>query len=601
MAEIELLLETRRAPFPTPATLDMESGTVEVVLTTGAPVQRAGYIEALAIAPENVEFASRIPLLDSHRQTSITDIKGNVSNLRFEPGAIVATLTISDPTALAAIARGDVTGVSVGYRVKNWTESRDAESGKRIRTATKFEIVEVSLVAVPADIHATIRSKQVAEQETIEAPAGSTEIISDQPNTATRAKTNIQIRSIATLAGLDSNFADGLIDREATVEQARAAAFAELQSRNVNVSTIHVGPSGDDPAAVQTRMAEALASRATGADPSDSARQYMSLSLSDMARLSLQRAGQSGVAMLGREELLTRAMHTTSDFPNLLTATGNRILMPAYQAAESPLKKLARQRTSDDFRPMSLIKLGEFGKLQKVTESGEIKALSTGEATEGYSLETFGGMFNLSRKAIINDDLGAFARWAAMMGTAAAETEADQLIDLLTVSTGAGPIMGDGTRLFHADHGNLAAAGAAPDVDTLSTARLALRRQTGLDGESPISATPKYILVPPELETDVEKLLATLAAAKVDDQNPFSGKLTMLVEPRLTADDWYVFADPAALPVLEYAYLSSAQGPQLASRDGWEVLGREFRVVLDFGCGAVDWRGAYRNPGADEL
>ena len=50
--------------------------------------------------------------------------------------------------------------------------------------------------------------------------------------------------------------------------------------------------------------------------------------------------------------------------------------------------------------------------------------------------------------------------------------------------------------------------------------------------------------------------------------------------------------------MLEYAYLSSAQGPQLASRDGWDVLGREFRVILDFGCGAVDHRGAYRNAGA---
>lgn len=589
-------LETRAAAVSgfAPDTLDTDAGTVDVVLTTGAPVQRAGFVERLAIGRENVELAPRIPLLDSHRQTSITDIKGSVSNIRFEPGAIVATLNVSDPAALAAIARGDVTGVSLGYRVKSWADGRDPQSGKRIRTATKFEIVEVSLVAVPADANATVRSITV-EEDTIEAPAGTTE----QPGTATRAETNTQIRSIATLAGLTTAFADGLIDREATVEEARSAAFEEMQRRNVNVSTIRVGPSGDDPAVVQQRMAEALACRATGAEPSEAARAYMGLGMSDMARLSLQRAGQAGIAMLGREELLTRAMHTTSDFPNLLTATGNRILIPAYQAAESPLKRLARQRTADDFRPTSLIRLGEFGKLQKVTESGEIKALSTGEAREGYSLETFGGIFNLSRKAVINDDLGAFARWAAMMGTAAAETEADQLVGLLTAGGGLGPLMDDNMPLFYAAHGNRAADGGSPDVDTLSAARLALRRQTGLDGVSPISATPKFVLAPPELETTFEKLLAELAAAKVDDQNPFSGKLTLLIEPRLTDPAWYVFADPAVLPVLEYAYLSSAQGPQLASRDGWETLGREFRVVLDFGCGVVDWRGAYRDPGED--
>lgn len=585
-------LLTRRLALQ-PATLDLDAGTVDVVLATNAPVRRAGFVERLAIGPDNVALAARVPLLDAHRQTSIRDIKGRVENIRHEGGAIVATLHVTDPDTLAAIARGDVTGVSVGYRVKAWSESRDAATGDRIRTATKWELIEASLVPVPADPHCTIRSKPMEENEVVTEPEVTSEAVE------TRVEVNAQIRSIATAAGLDTVFSDGLIDREATAEQARSAAFEEMQRRtSVRIPTARVGPSGDDPAVVHTRMAEALACRMLGTEPSEPARPFMGLGMSDMARHLLTRAGVAGVGMLGREELVTRAMHTTSDFPNLLTAAGNRVLMPAYQAAQSPLKAMARQRNADDFRPMSLIRVGEFGKLKKVNEAGEIKALTTGEAIEGYSLETFGGIFNLSRKAIINDDLGAFTQWAGMMGRSAAETEADQLVQLLTQAAGLGPVMGDGKRLFHVDHGNLAGAGALPDVDELSAARLALRRQTGLDNESPINAPPKFLLVAADLETVAEQLLATLAANTVTEANPFSGKLTLAVEPRLPDGEWYVFADPAILPVLEYAYLSSAQGPQMASRDGWDVLGREFRVVLDFGAGAIDWRGAYRNPGA---
>lgn len=587
-------IETRAAVSSfAPSTLDMEAGTVDATLTTGAIVQRGSYWEELAIGPENVEFAPRIPLLDSHRQTSIADIKGSVSNIRFEPGAIAGTLNISDSVALAAVARGDLTGVSIGYRVKKWSERRDHKSGKLIRTAVLFEIVECSLVAVPADTPSTTRSYPVEENEVLE--PGQQEIISETPEPVTRAQATVIARA-ANVENPDQFVAD-VTTAGFSQQETRSLALQQQRERSAPVSNIRVGPSGDDPAVMQERMAEALACRAMGTEPSEAARPYINLGLSDMARLSLQRSGEAGVNSMSREETLTRAMHGISDFPNLLNATGNRILMPAYRAAESPLKRLGRQRTADDFRPISLLRLGESGKLQKVTEAGEIKSVSTSEAKEGYSLDTAGGIFSYSRKSGINDDLGAFARWSEMMGRAAAEYEADQLVALLTGN----PVMQDGKALFHADHGNRAASGAAPAVDTLSAARLALRRQKGLDGVSPISATPKFILAAPELETTFEKLLAELAAAKVDDQNPFTGKMTLLIEPRLSGDDWYVFADPAILPVLEYAYLSSAQGPQIASRDGWETLGREFRVVLDFGCGAVDWRGAYHNPGADDL
>jgi len=273
--------------------------------------------------------------------------------------------------------------------------------------------------------------------------------------------------------------------------------------------------------------------------------------------------------------------------------------MPAYQAAQSPLKRLARQALANDFRTMSRLKLGEVGALQKVTEAGEIKSTTRGEAAESYALDTYGSMFALSRKAIVNDDLGAFRDWGIAAGRAAAETEAALLWTLISQSSGAGPVMGeDGKRLFHADHGNLAASGAALGEAPLSAARLALRTMKGLDGKTPITATPKFLLVGPALETSAEKLLATISPATSSDVNPFAGKLELLVEPRITGNAWYVFTDPAQLAVLEYAYLSSAQGPQIASREGWDVLGMEFRVTLDFGSGAIDWRGAYRNAGA---
>lgn len=578
------ILETRAATIA-PATLNRDDGTVDVVLSTGAPVKRAGYVERLAIDPAAVTIAPRLPVLDSHRQASIQDVKGRVENVRFEVGQIVATLRISDPAALAAIERGDVTGVSIGYRVTKWQDSSDA-TGQRVRTATAWELVEASLVAIPADPQALIRSATLPQDVTA------------APDAAT-LETRAAIRAIATTAGLDSAWADSQIDSGADVTAARSAAFEAMTQRSAApIRTATVGASGDDPAVIQARQVEALSARMMGTAPTDAARPFMQMGLADYARDALTRSGTVGVAMMGREELLQRAMHTVSDFPELLTGAGNRVLADAYRRAESPLKQLARQRTAADFRPLLTFKVGNFTKLEKLTESGEIKALSTAEAKEGYSLETFGGIFSLSRKAIVNDDLGAFARWGEMMGQAAAETEAGQLLALLTANAGAGVTMGDGKALFHADHGNLAAAGSLLDVLSLDTARQAMRTQKMQDGKTPVNVVPRFLVVSPALETAAEKLLTSIQPNTTADVNPFGGKLSLIVEPRLTGNGWYLFGDPSTAPVLEYAYLSSAQGPQLSSRDGWEVLGREFRVTLDFGAGASDHRGAYRNAGA---
>jgi HK97 family phage prohead protease len=585
-----------------PTSYDSKERTFEAVISTGAPVPRRDtrgqFDEVLDLSSIDVDALTGLPVLDGHRQAGSEHAVGTIISARREGNGLVAKVRLSAADDVKNIAtkvsEGTLRGVSIGYSAASRTEG--VQSGRRTVTVSP-RIHELSIVSIPADPQAIIRNRKDVSSMTTEnrqTAENENRQTADNDNVAYRT----QVRAIARAAGQTAEWADQQIDSEADIVAVRAAAFEAMTTRQSPViRTQTAAPANDDPNVILERRTAALFARVNGAKPEDAARQYFNDGLVDHARAFVTMSGRS-VAGMDREQILRAAMHTTSDFSNLLTGVGNRTLMPAYQAAQSPLKALARQALHNDFRTASRLKLGEIGQLQKVTESGEIKSTSRGEAAESYALDSYGSLFALSRKAIINDDLGAFRDWGIAAGRAAAETEATLLWSLFSQSSGAGPVMGeDGKRLFHTDHGNLAASGSALADTSLSDARLALRSMKGLDGKTPISVVPKYLLVGPAKETAAEKLLTSITPNTADDVNPFAGKLTLLVEPRLAGNGWYVFADPASLAVLEYAYLSSAQGPQIASREGWDVLGMEFRVTLDFGCGPVDFRGAYRNVG----
>lgn len=105
------------------------------------------------------------------------------------------------------------------------------------------------------------------------------------------------------------------------------------------------------------------------------------------------------------------------------------------------------------------------------------------------------------------------------------------------------------------------------------------------------------MVVGPDLELTAEKLLTAIYAPRTEEVAVFAGKLTLVVEPRLTGKQWFLLADPARVPVISYAYLASAQGVQIQRQEAWDQLGLKYRAWLDFGCGWLDWRGAYRAAG----
>ncbi|MCC5996499.1 MAG: Mu-like prophage major head subunit gpT family protein [Oceanicaulis sp.] len=604
---IENTLETRALDFM-PQSANDEARTVELIASTGEAVRRddfeGAFVERLSLDAEAVDLSrvDGMPLLDNHKRQGLDDVLGVVRSARIEGGRLIITVQVSeraDPV-WRDIKSGILRNVSIGYGVDRFEDRLDAETGERVRTVTRWTLVEVSLVPVGADTGAKVRSLQ-----TMPPPAQTTQTTSPA-NVTNRATVNTEIRALAETFKLPAETVNGLIDRGASIDEARAAAVEHVRSTGDHtprpIARATVGYDNSDPAHLVTRAGEALFARSNPRhNLSEPARQYANMDTMDLARHCLQLRGINTTG-LARAEVITRALHTTSDFPQIFADTANRELRQAYEAAPAVLKTVARQSSARDFRARARLQLSGAPTLEKVNEAGEYKYGTMSEAGESYRIDTFGRIVGLSRQAIINDDVGAFTDLAGKFGQAAAEFEAQFLVDLLESNSGAGPVMSDDKTLFHADHGNLASSGAAlagdDGQDALSAARLSMRKRTGLDGK-PINAAPRYLVVPPELETDAERLLAAIQPAKSSDVNPFGGKLELLVEARLSsAIRWFVVADPARLEGLEYAYLQGSEGPQTETRAGFEVDGVEVKVRLDFGGGFTDYRSWYQDPGS---
>ncbi|MDP3263470.1 MAG: Mu-like prophage major head subunit gpT family protein [Tabrizicola sp.] len=583
MAQLDINL-TRAAVFQ-PSTWNAEAQTIEAVISTFADVVRrdskGAYLERLDPAGLNLSGLEGAPLLDGHRTESARDVIGSITGHRFEGGKLLATIRLSGAAdaapIVARIAEGTVRGVSIGYRVSKWTEEIDPETKTRIRKAVAWMINEASAVPIGADRGARFRSGDI--QMTTE--------------NEEKAQTRQEIRAIARSANLPADWADAHIDADATVTDVRAAAFEEIQKRGKALPVIKVGQANDDPAQVRTRAADALAFRMVGGDFPAASREFVGMSLRDIAADCLTRSGES-VRGMSADDLFQRSL-TTSDFPVLVSNAMGKVAAQAYQAAESPLKALARQRTLPNFKESTSIRIGEMGRLEEMTESGEFKHTNRAESGEVMRLKTFGRAINVSRKLLIDDDLNLLGDMTAAMGQAAAQTEAEEMVAMLTGN----PDLSDGTPVFDASRGNsVSGAPSALSETALSAARKHMRTVKGLDGKTTIAATPKYLVVSPDLETSAEKLLASIYAATTDDVAAFAGKLTLVVEPRLTGNTWYVLADPAQVPSLQYGYLAAAQGVQIQRQEAWNTLGLQYRAFLDFGSGWLDWRGAYRAAGA---
>src|SRR5699024_1837244 len=139
---------------------------------------------------------------------------------------------------------------------------------------------------------------------------------------------------------------------------------------------------------------------------------------------------------------------------------------------------------------------------------------------------------------------------------------------------------------------------AAIDPAGIAAGYAAMRKRKGVSGESFLAVEPRILLTGPDKEFEALQLLAPIQAAQASNVNPYVGKLTPATTPYITGNAWYRFADPAEVPVFMYGYLQGEEGPRLRTDEPFGQQGVAYSVELDFGCGATDYRGGYKNAGA---
>lgn len=567
-----------RALAIAPESYDESSRSVEAILSAGTAVRRYYFTEELEISAEAIDL-SRVtggicPLLDTHNQYELNAVLGRITDVRVENGQLIGRLNFSDTDAgravEARVAAGELRAISIGYRVTKWSITATDDQDHETWRAVAWELLEASLVPVPADPNAVVRSAPGTpahgsqEEEDMRrnlpgaaaaalAAAAPAPAVTNEPAAPVRSEPAapapapaagapaIAASRILELCGrteeLGPAFANELIRdseagtlTEATMQERIAARLIEARARpTVNANAAAHGTDDDS---YRQALADAVTLRATPSDALDddasrpaaqriaAAREFRGMTLMELARFHLGRTGVETRGM-GRLEIAGAALGmrygamTTSDFANALSFATNRRVRAAFEAAPQTFRPFISTGTLPDFKPTSIVGLGDAPALLLVPEMGEFKRGAISDTGLTYRLQTYGRVIALSRQAIVNDDKDLFGRIPTMFGRKAADLESDLVYGILLSN----PTMGDGQPLFSVGAGNLAGAGTAITVASVSAAETAMLQQKNDDGGY-INIRPEYLIVGPQKKVEAQVFLTAVTAQQTSQVNP---------------------------------------------------------------------------------
>lgn len=584
---------------------------------------------------------------------------GRVERVAIEDGRGVATVafdTDAESQVIAdKVASGTLRGVSVAYSVDR-TERVCADGEVTQLYVRHWTPMEISIVSIPADTTVGVgRSMegygagngpdaggntmgdpkdimearaQEAVQEADRAEQANADAGTVKPDTAQGRTVDDILRAerrrvsdITALCGEFGVDAARYIDDGSTLDQVRAAVLEQLRTRRP-LFTAQV--TRDESDKFRAAASDALLLRAGMRvdKPAEGARELRGLSLRDMLLEAVERDGGEaardarGMRLRGASELFDQLISSrayfspTAAFPSILDQTIDKAYTQGYQLAPTTFEIWTQRGTLTDFkRTQAQWRRGDAGELLLVPEGGELKHdVPTDERQGGRELHTYGRQFTMTREAFINDDIGFLTSLPARYALSTKLTLNRQVYQVLAGN----PTLEDGHALFGSEHGNLATAGAL-NLANLVAAMEAMTTQRNARGQV-IQVRPQYLIVPTGMGAYARMLLGSptikttalsSSATEMQAANPVYEALQVVEDPELLAQlgaggkyAWFLAANTATVDTIQVDYLNGVDTPTIRRMETPGQLGFVWDIYMDWGISVLDWRGLYKNPGA---
>lgn len=599
--------------------IDVENRRVRFCFMTQQPCYNWGVPEVCLCEKKNVDltrFNNGITtVLFNHDRDKVI---GRIDKVEFKDKRAYAEVILDDDefseSIFKKIQSGSLRGVSVGYiRQKTSCVEKDCEFegvryDERTYVTSKWELLEVSIVSIPADndtgvgrdlgdvnidiVEALPQNISQKEQNTM-----AEQIEKQQPIDvaaeraaackAERERTNI-IMALCKKYEISAEQQEKFLTEGTSVDAVRSAVLEILAEKNKPAS---VQAKGDMQADFRRAMADAMCLRTNVKldTYAEGAKEMQDMTLRSMMEEVLERDGVSNVRRLRSDELVERAMGSGA-FQGIIDDFANKTKEAAYKEQPFIFKNFVSLGSNKDFKPNYKYQLGLSGLPRLMPhESAEFTYEEATDARVSTMVHTYGKGIKFTREIFINDELGEVKDTISMQAGGFRRLQEMLFFQTLTGIT------------FSAQKKNIVITNKDISARAYGEAKVLMMKQKDINNQGFIGVAPAFVLAPVEQENEHLTLLRSGSNPAQNNPNvinPVSGSMVLFTSPYLEGNAYYLLARPNQMRGIEFTTLGGRDKIESRTVKPSSYLGIEYQMWADFGFNVLSEKFAVKNPNA---